>query len=125
MLASLLLLASVAHADTLVVSWSYVGIVEGYDHDHRVDVFVEGRKVAESRVAPESEPGKLKVALPDGGCHVRIVDNALYEGEWQEHTVENDYSLDALWEGDLPAKKKHKIRLVFDIGAMETRATVK
>jgi hypothetical protein len=45
-----------------------------------------------------------------------IVNMAEYEGQWEEHTMGNDYSIDCLWEGEHAfSKKKEKMFLLFDI----------
>lgn len=97
----------------LVVQWSYQNVVDGYDHPSRLDVYVDGEKVAESKVQPESVPGTLPVPLAPGAHQVRVVAMALYEGRWEEHLVENDYGIDCLWEGTVEGKER--LKLVFDI----------
>lgn len=107
---------SPAFAGDLVVSWSFKNIQEGYDHEARMDVFVDGSKVAESPSALQSAGGKMKVSLPRGDHDVRLVAMALYEGTWEEHTIDNEYSIDCEWSGSVNGnKKKTKVGLVFDI----------
>jgi hypothetical protein len=50
---------------------------------------------------------------------------AYYEGTWEEHTVANEYSLDALYEGEVSLKKKLTLDLVFDIDKEVTIAKLK
>lgn len=101
--------------DGLFVKWKFDHIQDGYDHDNRIDVFVDGEKFMESDVAPQSKPGALTVPLPPGDHDVRIVSMALYEGTWEEHTIANDYSIDCEWNGRVRGDKKTKLKLVFDI----------
>ena len=47
---------------------------------------------------------------------MRIVNYALYEGNWEEHTVENNYSYDCVYELNQNFKKrKYTVDLVFDL----------
>lgn len=99
----------------LVVQWSFANIQDGYDHDNRMDVYVDGAKLAESEVAAQSAGGRLVVTVPPGEHEVRVVSMALYEGNWEEHTVANDYSIDCEWSDTVSGGEKEKVRLVFDI----------
>lgn len=86
-----------------------------FDHPTRVDVYIDGEKVAESDVLPESEPGRLRVLVPPGSHDVRVVAMANFEGQWEEHTIANAYALDATWNGQITGEKRQKLVLVFDI----------
>lgn len=107
-----------APADTYQVAWSFANIEEGYDHQHRVDVFVDGQKVAESRVAAESVPGELVFPVPPGFHEVRVVDMTLYEGNWEAHTVENNYSIDCEWKGKVEPGGSLVLRFDIDQGTV-------
>lgn len=109
------LFAGAALAATLDVTYVYTGIEEGYDHTHRIEVFADGVSVGVGPEGPESKKEKFVVTVPDGAFDLRIVDSAFYEGNWEEHTVENNYSLDAIVEKRLGARKKHKLSVLFDI----------
>ncbi|MEQ1507364.1 MAG: hypothetical protein ABMB14_34365 [Myxococcota bacterium] len=102
------------HPGGLVVTWSFAGIEEGYDHPNRVDVYVDGQPLAQSTVTPQSERNAVSVVVPDGAHTVRVVNSALYDGVWEEHTVANDYSIDCVWEGTVSPRDK-KLDLVFDL----------
>ena len=47
-----------------------------------------------------------------------------YDGNWEEHTIANEYSIDALYEGEIKLKKEVTINLVFDITEEKTIAKV-
>lgn len=102
-------------AATLDVTYVFIGIEEGYDHTHRVEVFADGASVGVSPEGPQSKKDHVRVNVPDGAFDLRIVDSAFYEGRWEEHTVANNYSIDALVERTLTARKKHKLSVVFDL----------
>jgi hypothetical protein len=108
-----MMMACAGRSDLYQVAWSYANIEKGYDHDHRVDVYVDGVKVAESPREPQSAPGKLQVPVPPGAHEVRVVDLAYYEGQWEEHSIANEYSIDASWTGN--ARPGGRLELKFDL----------
>jgi hypothetical protein len=97
------------------ITWRFENIVEGYDHIHQMVVEADGVEVATSEEMNESTPGSMSVTLPEGASTLRIVSMAMYEGFWEEHTIDNDYAVDCLWEIDLGARPPKKIDLVCDI----------
>jgi len=110
---------------TITVNTSYNGIIEGYDHICRTDVYVDGVLKGSTPEQVQSKPSTCKVQVPQGKHDIRIVNMAYYEGTWEEHTRANEYSLDALYEGDIQLKKKLSINLIFDIEKEETLAKIK
>lgn len=117
-----------AHAQkkgTITVNASYKGIIEGYDHVNKTVVYVDGVQVGETSEQVQSKPNSCKVSVPRGKHDLRIVNLAYYEGTWEEHTIENEYSLDALYEGTVNLKKKLTVNLVFDIEKETTTAKLK
>ncbi len=97
------------------ISWSFANIVEGYDHLHQMVIEADGAEIAKSEPAVESVPGTLSVMLPEGATSLRIVSVAMYEGVWYEHTIDNDFSVDCLWDLALNARPPKKIAVVCDI----------
>jgi hypothetical protein len=95
------------------VAWSFANIEEGYDHDSRTEVWVDGVKAVESSVTPQSKPNEVTVDVPAGTHQLRVVNLALYEGQWEEHTVANNYSIDCTWEGTVGPKGQ--LVLLFDV----------
>jgi len=110
---------------TITVNASYKGIIEGYDHMNKTVVFVDGVKVGETSKQLQSKPNSCKVSVPRGKHDLRIINMAYYEGSWEEHTIANEYSLDALYEGPVNLKKKLTVNLVFDIEKEITEAKLK
>lgn len=109
----------------LLIHTSYTGIKEGFDHTNKTRVYIADTLAAESLEAPESQPIELSVMVPRGDLKIRIVNMALYEDQWEEHTKENHYSMDALYEGQLKMKKKLEVGLVFDLEKTITIAEIK
>lgn len=109
---------------TFTVNWSFANITEGYDHDNKCKVWVDGKEAGESTVSKESKPNSFKLTLSKGTHEIRVINYALYEGEWQEHSKANEYSIDCMWNGTIEFKKKALLDLVFDLN-VGTTATVK
>lgn len=117
-----------AHAQKkgiITVKTSYTGILDGYDHINKTMVYVDGNLAGETSELVQSKPNSCAVKVSRGKHDIRIVNMAYYEGAWEEHTVDNEYSLDALYEGEISLKKKLTINLVFDITEEKTIAELK
>ena len=100
----------------LTTTFKFVNIEEGYDHLCKTQVWVDGELAGESPEVFESKGAAFVVQVPQGEHNVRIVNLAKYEGNWEEHTVENNYSIDCVWEGSQTfTKKPAKAFLLFDI----------
>lgn len=100
----------------LIIDVKFENIEVGYDHLCKTKVFVDGELVATSSEKLQSKPNKITVNVPPGEHTVRVVNYALYEGNWEEHTIENNYSIDCLHEFNHHfLKRKYKLKLVFDI----------
>jgi hypothetical protein len=105
-----------AQTATLTTTFKFINIEEGYDHMCKTQVWVDGALAGESPEVLESKGSSFKVEVPYGEHQVRIINLALYEGVWEEHTIENDYSIDCSWEGSQTfGKKGASAYLLFDI----------
>jgi hypothetical protein len=117
-LLAFLLVSGLAFGQTvaLKVTFKFINIVEGYDHDCKTEVLIDGQSVGESPTVKESKGTGFTVQVPTGKHDLRIVNWALYEGEWEQHTIENDYSIDCTYDEAMHSfKKDSKLFLVFDI----------
>ncbi|MDX2285781.1 MAG: hypothetical protein NW241_16555 [Bacteroidia bacterium] len=124
LLTLLLALPLALSAQKLTVKYRFLNIEEGYDHTTKTAVFVDGEEMGISNPHPQSKPGSLIVDVPTGRHDIRVVNYALYEGTWEEHTVENQYSIDCIVETVVRIKKKATIDVTFDLNS-ETSYTVK
>lgn len=109
----------------LTVTWIYKNVEKGYDHDNRMEVYVDGKKVGTSNIFKESKKGSMTVKVPAGQHEITVENYAYYEGNWELHSIENNYSVDAFYTTNMLFKKKRSINLVFDIKTLETIPTVK
>jgi len=123
---SLFTISSLAQkTGVITVNTSYIGVLDGYDHINKTMVYVDGMLAGETSEQVQSKPNSCIVSVERGTHNIRIVNMANYEGNWEEHTISNEYSLDALYEGEVKLKKELTINLVFDINEEKTIATVK
>ncbi len=110
----------------LTVTWIYKNVEEGFDHENRTVVYIDGKVAGTSSTYRESEKGTMTVMVPKGQHEVVIENYAFYEGQWELHSIENNYSVDAFYSLNMNfAKKKRSVDLVFDIDTLETTPTVK
>lgn len=100
----------------VTVSWKFLNLVEGYDHDSKCEIYIDGNLVATSSVSKESKPNSVSFNVSKGSHTIKVVNYAYYEGTWEEHTIANNYSIDCLYENRMTFnKRKNKLPLVFDI----------
>jgi len=110
----------------LKITWKYTNVNEGYDYDNRMVVYVDGKKVATSAIFLQSKLGTMTVDVPAGNHDILIENYAYYEGTWEVHSIDNDYSIDAIYSANMNfAKKKRSVSLIFDIKTENTTAKVK
>lgn len=108
----------------VTVEWQYTNVIEGYDHLNKMKVYIDGKYVGESKASPQSKLSTYKFKTTQGPHQVKIVNYALYEGKWEEHTIALNYSIDAIYDQKLTIKKKMKIKLTFDIDTTETKVEI-
>lgn len=117
LLAALILFSSQLFAQTtkLTVFVKFTGIEEGYDHQTKTAVFIDGNQVGISPETLQSKTGSFTLEVPSGNHQLQVMNYALYEGNWEEHTIANEYSIDCSYETSRQFKKPEKLYLVFDI----------
>lgn len=109
----------------ITVNTKYTGILDGYDHICKTMVYVDGMLAGETSEQIQSKPNSCDITASKGKHSIRIINMANYEGNWEEHTIANEYSIDALYEGEVKLKKELTINLIFDITEEKTIAELK
>jgi hypothetical protein len=109
----------------ITVNTSFKGVLEGYDHINKTMVYLDGKLAGETSEQVQSKPNTCSISIERGTHTIRIINMANYEGNWEEHTITNEYSIDALYEAEIKLKKELIINLVFDITEEKTIAEVK
>lgn len=99
----------------LVIEWKFIHIEPGFDHLSRFCIYVDDVKVFTSDASLESIGGLFEVMLPKGEHQIRIVSECLRNSTWQEHTILNDFSVDAVLEYKTTVSKAKKLRWIIDL----------
>ncbi len=99
----------------LSVKWKFDNVNEGYDHDIRLIVYADGKRYHVSNIAKSSVGNQFKVTLPKTTKDLKIVAESFYEGTWEEHSVKNSYSMDAVVQKTGPFPSKVSLDVKFDI----------
>lgn len=105
----------------ITVKYSFKGIEEGYDHDTRTELYIDDELAGTSTVKKESKPNSVIATTTKGKHNIRVVNQALYEGTWEDHTIANNYSIDCLYEGEINVKKSMTIQLLFNLDGQTER----
>ena len=109
----------------LTVTYSFENIEEGYDHQTKTQVYVDGQLKGESQPHVQSKQTTFTVDVPAGNHTVRIVNLAYYEGKWEERSIANNYNCEGFWENTFTLKKKNKVTLIFDLNLSNPVVKVK
>ena len=80
----------------LDVTWKFLNVNLGFDHDVRMVVYADGKEVFTSKIAKGSVGNTFAAILPKGTKEIKIVGEAFYEGGWEAHLISNSYSMDAI-----------------------------
>ena len=83
-------------------------------------VFVDDVKVGVSPHTVESSGSTFGVKIPKGQHRIRIVNQSFVKDVWQDHTIVNNYSVDAVYERSMEVKKGLKVTLVIDLNNEHT-----
>lgn len=102
---------------TIIISYEFKGIEEGYDHQTKSVVKVDGKDVLTTEVHKQSQPMKCSVEVAPGEHDIRIDTWSMWEGNWELHTVENGYSIDCnyAFHDTYKKKKTYKYHVVYDL----------
>jgi hypothetical protein len=100
---------------SLSVSWRFTNVKHGFDHDTRIVIYADGKKVFTSPVAKGATGNSFKANLPKNTSEIKLVAEAFYEGTWEEHLVVHEYSLDAVVLKSGPFAQKLDLDINFDL----------
>lgn len=99
----------------LTIDWAFINIEPGFDHLSRFCVYVDDVKLFTSNESLESEGGQFQVMIPKGEHQIRIVSECFRNSIWQEHTILNDFSVDAVLEQKVTISKTQTLNWVIDL----------
>jgi hypothetical protein len=88
---------------------------EGKMINTRLKVYVDDAVKGVSLEKKEAEANHVTVEIPEGHHKIRAVIESQYEGNWEEHTIANEYSIDCIYLHEDDYKKHVRVDLIFDI----------
>ncbi|MDX2248692.1 MAG: hypothetical protein SF052_18040 [Bacteroidia bacterium] len=106
---------SFAQNVSLTVNFKFLNVEEGYDHNTKCIVYIDDEMIGESSEGLQTKGNSFSVSVPTGEHQLKVVNMAEYEGKWEEHTIENNYSVDCIFEESHNFKKNEKLFLVFNL----------
>ena len=115
----MLFLSAYSKDQLVILEWKFKGIEDGYDHLNRSKITVDGTALPVSGSCRQSEWGSYTLTLSKTNHRIQVVNEAYYEGEWMEHTFENEFSINAICEFDVNPKEVSKVRIEFDLNGSE------
>lgn len=108
----------------ITIKWKTINIVEGYEYEGKLKIYVDGDYVGETNSCQESVWCSHKLKLK-GEHTIKIEQWAKYQGTWEEKTIDNNYSYDYVYEDTLVFKKRQTLTLIWDTDKPEVDATLK
>ncbi len=102
------------------INWRFIHVENGYDHTSRMQVFVDDIEYGTSVQSLESEGGQFNLKIPKGTHRIRIVNQSFLNGVWQDHTIVNNFSVEAVYEKSVEVKKTVRVTLVIDLNNEES-----
>lgn len=102
------------------IDWSFIHVEAGYDHLSRMLVFVDDREYGISPQSLESKGGTFLLKVPKGSHRIRIVNQSFVNGVWQNHTIVNNYSVEAVYEKAVEIRKSVHVTLIIDLNDEQT-----
>jgi hypothetical protein len=100
---------------TLFINFSFTGIEEGYDHENKIIVYVDGRKTDESSVRSQSKNNFCRIKIPQGKHTIKVENWAYYDGNWELHDKANGYSQTLINTESIDIKKNMVMRILYDL----------
>lgn len=102
------------------INWRFTNVESGYNHVSRMQVFVDDLEYGTSEQSVESIGGVFVLKVPKGMHRIRIVNQSFIDGAWQDHTIVNNYSVEAVYEKPVEVKKAIRVTLLIDLNDEQT-----
>lgn len=91
------------------------GIEAGYDHLTKDEIYIDGQLVTVTPERKESEAVDMTIKVSAGTHTFRIVNWTLYEGNWEETKIDNQYNIDGFGEAECKCGKKGSVSVLYDL----------
>lgn len=99
----------------ITINFVFKGVVDSCNYVNRIIVYIDDFKIATSTEKKQSESNNVSFTVKKGKHKIKIVDEVLFNGKWEEQTIVNNYNIDAIYENTFIIKKNSTINLLFDI----------
>ena len=100
---------------SVTINFTFTGIVDSCNYINRIQVYVDGVKMITSTEKKQSEPNSVTFAVKKGNYKIKVIDEVLFQGSWEEHTIANNYNIDAVYESNIQIKGNITFNLLFDL----------
>ena len=105
---------------TLTIEISFKGVEEGYDHLTKSEIYINGDYIGSTVEHKETRKISKTIEVPSTEFDFKLINFAYYEGNWEEHTIDNNYSIDCIIDETLKLGKKKKIVITFVLDSGST-----
>lgn len=112
---------SFGKTSSVTIKWTYQNIEVGYDHENKIQVTVDGQYIGESSAFLQSSVGSFTFSSTPGKHRIQVKGFSLYEGSWEEHTIENQYAIDAIVDETYELKKQNTLSISWDLNNENTQ----
>lgn len=102
------------------INWKFIQVEKGYDHRSRMVVYVDDLKYGVSPESIETVGEVYVLQVPKGRHRIRIVNQSFTNGVWQDHTILNNFSVEAVYEKQINVRKAVRVVLIIDLNNEQT-----
>ncbi len=99
----------------VTIKFTFTGIVDSCDYINRINVYINEVKLATSSEKKQSEANSVTFSIKKGKYKLKVTDEVLFQGKWEEQTILNNYNIDAVLETEIEVKGNTSINMIFDL----------
>ena len=104
---------------SVTFKYNFENSIDGYTYDTKLVLQRNGIKVGETPVKNQTIPNKATFSIPKGKANLKATIYALYNGNWEARTKDNNYSYDCIYEKEKNWDKNVTINMTVDIEATD------
>ncbi len=109
-----------ASAGKLTIDWRFTHVNPGFDHPCKLVVYIDGKRISESKAYKQSQKGILNLEVSEGKHTLKIIALTQYKGNWEDHTVKNNYSMDAIVSTKHTFGAEQQLHITWDLANKKT-----
>ncbi len=111
----LFVMISFTNWSQMTIEWRFLNVEDGYDHINKMKIYIDGEYHGETDECNQLDWCTYEFPLSKGNHNIKLLNMSLFEGVWEEHLIENNYSVDAVLEKSVKMKKKAKLKMEIDL----------